>query len=77
MRMRNQGFLNYFKVISNYTEFLYVIFSISMTIDHILTPPQYFEAKLLMIFVIALSIARTFKQMRIMEVFAHIVEMLF
>lgn len=30
-----------------------------------------------MIFVIGLSIFRTFKQMRIMEVFAHIVEMLF
>lgn len=30
-----------------------------------------------MILVIGLSIARTFKQMRIIEVFAHIVEMLF
>ena len=68
---------NYLMNINNYPQLLYVMASILMTITHVATPPQRFIAKLIMIIVIALSIARTFKQMRIIEVFAHIVEMLF
>lgn len=51
--------------------------SILMTVMHVINLPQKFESKLIMIFVLALSIIRTFKQMRILEPFAHIVEMLF
>ena len=61
LRMKNQGLLGYFQLLSNYGELLYVIFSIVMTIVHILTPPQFFVPKLLMIIVIALAIIRTFK----------------
>lgn len=77
VRMQKEGICNYFKNLSNYAQLLYVMASVAMTICHILTPPQLFISKLVMILVIALSIARTFKQMRIIEVFAHIVEMLF
>lgn len=67
----------YFMNPENYTQLLYVLCSILMTVAHVLDLPQNFGPKLIMIFVLALSIIRTFKQMRILEPFAHIVEMLF
>lgn len=69
--------LNYLRNFANYPQLLYVMASILMTITHVIMMPQDFICKLIMILVIALMIARTFKQMRIIEVFAHIVEMLF
>jgi hypothetical protein len=77
IRMTRETLVGYFSNPSNYAQLFYVMCSILMTVFHILTLPQNFGSKLIMILVIWLSIARTFKQMRIMEVFAHIVEMLF
>lgn len=77
VRMHKEGLKTYFTNMGNYAQLLYVMASMLMTICHVYTLPQRFMSKLIMIFVIALSITRTFKQMRIMEVFAHIVEMLF
>jgi len=61
----------------NFTQLFYIWGSIAMTIMHIILNPFHLASKLIMIFVIMLSITRTFKLMRILSPFAHIVEMLF
>ena len=47
-----------------------------MTVCHIIFNPFHVISKIIMLVVIQLSITRTFRQMRILKPFAHIVEML-
>ena len=74
--MVKKGFFNYISDLSNIIDVLYIIGSITMSISHLLKNPFDIFSKIIMIFVIMLSITRTFKFMRIFSDFSPIVTML-
>ena len=71
-----QGFRSYFSDMSNMANLLYIFGSIAMSISHLIDDPFSVQSKIIMIFVILLSIVRTFKFMRIFRDFSPIVTML-
>jgi len=72
-----QGILNYFCNIANYFQLFYLLASISQSIFHLILGPFEPLSKLIMVFVIALTIKRTFSFMRIFQDYSPIVTMLF
>mgnify|MGYP001005537399 CR=1 FL=1 len=74
--MIKKGFFNYIGDLSNIIDVLYIVGSIAMSISHLLMTPFDIFSKIIMIFVIMLSITRTFKFMRIFSDFSPIVTML-
>jgi len=75
--MMRQGLVVYFTNGDNLLQIFYIWTSIAMTACHIIFNPFHIISKIIMLIVILLSITRTFRQMRILKPFAHIVEMLF
>ena len=91
IQMIKIGFIEYITVPANYINLTYIICSIAMSFTHALMKgeevmedgttktiigPMLFGPKVIMIFVLALSIIRTFKFMRIFKDFSPIVTML-
>jgi hypothetical protein len=70
------GPLEYFTDTVNWIDILYVIGSLAMSILHFITSPFLFLSKAVMIFVIFVSILKTFKSMRIITLYSPIVTML-
>ena len=74
--MVKTGVLEYLEDFGNYLDLIYIWGSMAMSILHIINGPMLFSSKLVMIIVIAFSIIRTFKYMRIFKDFSPIVTML-
>jgi len=70
------GVFNYVTNLGNWADILYIFGSIGMSISHLIMSPFHIISKLIMIFVIMLSIVRTFKFMRIFASYSPIVTML-
>ena len=75
-RMIKTGALEYLMTPANYFDILYIFGSILMSLLHMATDPFKILSKCVMIFVILQSIVRTFKCMRIIELYSPIVTML-
>jgi hypothetical protein len=70
------GILEYLSDFGNWFDLFYILGSILMSILHLILSPFFFVSKAVMIFVIAQSIIRTFKCMRIITLYSPIVTML-
>jgi len=75
-RMVKTGVWDYLTNPANYFDILYIFGSILMSLLHITVDPFQILSKVVMIFVILQSIVRTFKCMRIIELYSPIVTML-
>lgn len=74
--MVKTGVWDYLTNPANYFDILYIFGSILMSLLHITVDPFQILSKVVMIFVILQSIVRTFKCMRIIELYSPIVTML-
>jgi hypothetical protein len=75
-RMVKTGVLEYLTTPKNYFDILYIFGSILMSLLHMTVDPFQILSKAVMIFVILQSIVRTFKLMRIIQLYSPIVTML-
>ena len=75
-RMVKTGVWDYLTNPANYFDILYIFGSILMSLLHITVDPFQILSKVVMIIVILQSIVRTFKCMRIIELYSPIVTML-
>jgi hypothetical protein len=75
-QMFKSGPYDYLTTPGNYFDILYIFGSILMSLLHMTVDPFNILSKIVMIFVILQSIVRTFKSMRIIELYSPIVTML-
>lgn len=75
-QMVKSGPIDYITTPGNYFDILYIFGSILMSLLHMTMDPFNILSKIVMIFVILQSIVRTFKSMRIIELYSPIITML-